>query len=149
LGWTLNAGGCIVRQINDLPDESKFQPSPPFPVGTDCGQSTYFQHMWNIAHEIPNQRISDTHFDEYQFNFLGFSGTFIMKESHPSIANREGVCYTINGMRITLIGEEPKFKIVKDGFIFEFEKVEYVNYINESYSTENKNLGLNQIPYNV
>lgn len=85
LGWSLNAGGVITRVVNDAPDDYD---NPKYYLGGKRGY--YFNHSvlntdrWNrldyirgIAQE-EKQRIKDTEPDIFSFNFLGYSGKFML-----------------------------------------------------------------------
>ena len=87
LGWVLNAGGCITRQINHLPDEA-------MATGNDNVYGFYemCRNGWSVPSIIsstyPFWNTSDYFYpmgrenveaepDIFSFNFMGHSGKFI------------------------------------------------------------------------
>ncbi|MEE0849172.1 MAG: hypothetical protein U0M63_05830 [Alistipes onderdonkii] len=87
LGWVLNAGGCITRQINHLPDEA-------MATGNDNVYGFYemCRNGWSVPNIIsstyPFWNTSDYFYpmgrenveaepDIFSFNFMGHSGKFI------------------------------------------------------------------------
>lgn len=144
LGWTLNAGGCITRQVNDVPDEEFIRESvrPPYPYGTnlDDVSANNFNSLWDIAYGDPLSK-SDCQYDQYNFNFLGLSGSFIMKNEKEN-GRKQGVCYSLDGIKIVMELENNqipiRFQIYKDGYVYEFEDVEYTNTFVKSYATDNR-----------
>ena len=145
LGWVLNAGGCITRQVNDLPDEVRYLPPPPFPRGTNLNyvDSGTARLIWDLVYNEPAGRFADKHFDEYYVNLPDNSFSFIMRDSHPTKLQKEGMLYSINGMKVRMTdGDEPKFVLVKDGYVYEFEEIEYCEYNNQTYTIENRTSGL-------
>lgn len=73
LGWALNAGGAVTRQIRGLADESAYGN-----MNTNCIQNfetdgAFRANLFGL--EINNQY--DYYPDLFYFNFLGYSGKFI------------------------------------------------------------------------
>ncbi|MGJ1419291.1 DUF5977 domain-containing protein [Sphingobacterium spiritivorum] len=81
LGWSLNAGGVITREIRGIADESNGLTSLNL-----IGRGYYFSFnelnkiAWETkeANEIPNGIFIDREPDVFKFNFLGFSGEFFL-----------------------------------------------------------------------
>lgn len=93
LGWSLISGGVITRMVNDLPDEYVYQDATvptAKPRGFFYNNKIHDNSSWssvtNLSQEIdsihnnyPGRR--DKAPDEFQFNFLGFSGSLFMGEN--------------------------------------------------------------------
>lgn len=85
LGWNLNAGGVISRVVKDMPDEYN---NPRLSYGKQSGY--YFTHSvlntprWNQRSYLrqvaqnTDQMIRDTEPDIFSFNFLNYSGKFML-----------------------------------------------------------------------
>lgn len=85
LGWNLNAGGVISRVVKDMPDEYN---NPRLSYGRQSGY--YFTHSvlntprWNQRSYLrqvaqnTDQMIRDTEPDIFSFNFLNYSGKFML-----------------------------------------------------------------------
>ena len=74
--WVLNAGGAITRTVYDKPDEMYAR--APVPLSADFSSTTSTDFgipTWLENVEVNHQ---DTQFDEYSFNFNGYSGKFIV-----------------------------------------------------------------------
>ncbi|QKJ30322.1 RHS repeat protein [Mucilaginibacter mali] len=107
LGWDLSAGGAINRVVNDKPDEiAIFDPyihyrfnttqlgyyyNYGFFSGSNWATATNIQSAtfdltnypnWNTyLHNLPLRTVKDYQPDEFQFSFLGYSGTFYLDET--------------------------------------------------------------------
>ncbi len=86
INWNLNAGGVITRQVRDLPDED---PSTIKKYYTMNGLDTldgYLQYNstttdWYKELElIGNSDLIDSEVDIFNYNFLGYSGSFYLDE---------------------------------------------------------------------
>lgn len=88
LGWSLNAGGVITRNVNDLQDESN---NKNLYLGAKAGYYYNYEVLnttsWNqrtylrqIA-QNPESVLKDTGPDEFSFNFLGYSGKFYLNHT--------------------------------------------------------------------
>lgn len=100
LGWTLNAGGAITRQINDIPDFDyngyKHKPvvkgvhaspaigsSPAFSDPANDEQRYYYGRL-SMAQNQSGLQKYDGQPDDFFFNFGGKSGKFILKNTLDS-----------------------------------------------------------------
>lgn len=121
LGWTLNAGGAIVRIMNGRPDEefSKGRLShdiEPYTVvnESEANQLEYYRRITNGELDFEP--------DLFIYNFNGRSGKFFLEK-------REGVVkgYPIPYVPIDITMENEKFTIVDEGgnkYVFGEEAVE-------------------------
>ncbi len=73
LGWSLSAGGVITRTVRDEPDESTYLPLPP-------DLKTYNPETVNYIKEGSYDDV-DTEPDMFSFNFLGYTGKFLLDEN--------------------------------------------------------------------
>ncbi len=91
LGWTLNAGGVITREINGIPDEASrygllghlyrnvnYYDADPFGETWDVDQN------WNYYYKSGAVRYEEEP-DVFSFSFLGHSGKFILIRKNNSI----------------------------------------------------------------
>ncbi|WP_158800591.1 hypothetical protein [Pedobacter sp. L105] len=101
LGWTLNAGGAITRQINDLPDfDANGYKHKPVPKGVHASpdlatsspidpdpmtdeQRYYYGRLSMAPNQVGLQKF-DGQPDDFFFNFKGKSGRFILKNTIDS-----------------------------------------------------------------
>lgn len=72
LGWVLNAGGVINRTIMDVADEANLGKQVPYPE--NANMSDY--EMLKYIERNDLNRDFDTQQDEFNFNFMGYSGKF-------------------------------------------------------------------------
>ncbi|MBB6612559.1 RHS repeat protein [Pontibacter sp. Tf4] len=83
MGWNLNAGGAISRQVNDLPDEYN-NTDPQYSLGSYAGfyfqneilDGEYWDYKGNVEFVARSLFYKDTEPDAFSFNFLGYSGKF-------------------------------------------------------------------------
>ncbi|MEW7278450.1 hypothetical protein ABW636_07625 [Aquimarina sp. 2201CG1-2-11] len=66
LGWTLNAGGAIIRKINGLPGGG---------TSLDFNNVQYNHTFTSFFRDVTQQR-ADLNADDYLFNYTGNTGTF-------------------------------------------------------------------------
>ncbi|MDR0961940.1 MAG: hypothetical protein LBM62_05205, partial [Mediterranea sp.] len=125
LGWALNAGGSIIREIKGIPDEESVTRSPP----TMIYQGYWFYHnsttnvgTWSSVIDNLNTLEGGSHLplihdnieaesDIYHFHFLGHSGSFCL--------GANGAIYVYNTTQP--YGE---YKIVLDEFTSGIIKIE-------------------------
>ncbi|MCM1111534.1 MAG: hypothetical protein NC336_10015, partial [Clostridium sp.] len=106
LGWALNAGGCIIREVNGLPDElpQKKMLKSWEPI------DAYF-----LIDGFRNQR--DTGYDRYRYSFNGHSGSFYIIDGHVQMFPENGLKVT----RTNLSDDLGDFAITDlDGNTYEF-----------------------------
>lgn len=88
LGWNLNVGGVITREVRGIPDENNSTsfPSPDAGIGFYFSHSSLDKEKWYIP-EIPADRDPQLGFrnmdidrqpDIFNFTFLGYSGKFCL-----------------------------------------------------------------------
>ncbi|MBX9049331.1 hypothetical protein HCH04_13500 [Bacteroides thetaiotaomicron] len=71
LGWSLECGGYITRVVKEKPDAYYGKPSDYRVITTEANimtEASYVLHFPETSPNIP---------DEFQFNFLGYSGSFV------------------------------------------------------------------------
>ncbi|NLU91355.1 hypothetical protein [Chitinophaga sp. Ak27] len=97
LVWNLNAGGAIIRMIKDEPDgyySSRVMPEEVMKeISGDKMDPTFRAYLLNGAKEH-----FDTEYDVFSFNFLNFSGKFIITEKGEYIQEKQ------SSLRIENIG---------------------------------------------
>lgn len=90
LGWSLFAGGSISRTVRGIADD-RYVPGASGHIGIYYNDNRYYRYQENLEiltlREINElmwgayeKNIFDTEHDLYQFNFMGFSGRFIIKK---------------------------------------------------------------------
>lgn len=82
LGWNLFAGGIVTRTIRDYPDDvaNGFLQFPRYNEKFEEDENIR-KHFATLYRFNPNDVKFDTEPDIYNFNFLNFSGTFIISNS--------------------------------------------------------------------
>lgn len=83
LGWTLNAGGAIMRTVRGRDDleEGYYSNTEEIPEkGEDIVNSNYTRLIYNSStHLFHDRLIGDTEPDIFYYNFAGYSGRFYCK----------------------------------------------------------------------
>jgi YD repeat-containing protein len=85
LGWALNAGGCISRTVNGLPDEVNTLDDPYVHrymtmEGLDSLENdTRTCDLYNLSRDV------DLESDSYSFNFNGYSGRFMYSSDNQLV----------------------------------------------------------------
>lgn len=75
LGWSLECGGCITRIIKNEPDISYESSSNEYkPITTEADLLTTADILVRVSGNYINTQ------DEYQFNFLGYTGSFMYSQ---------------------------------------------------------------------
>ncbi|MCX8472518.1 MAG: hypothetical protein ORN85_02595, partial [Sediminibacterium sp.] len=78
LGWALNAGGVIMRQVKGLPDEAYTQSyRQKYGYLTNAGYLSFLDSI-NDGANIPD--LADFEPDMFTFNFNGYSGKFVIND---------------------------------------------------------------------
>lgn len=132
LGWNLFGGGTISRTVRGVPDEK--ESSAPYGIHTST-INPYFIAIGLIGSNVTEDQINfskfiwdanvngryDTEHDLYQFNFMGYSGRFI-------ITNRPGQGYRVekldndNAINITYNSINQTFVLYDDkGYKYTFD----------------------------
>ena len=87
IGWTLNAGGAIVRQTRELPDDSSYG------YLQDDFYFTFFEdpaiRLGVYNRGLGNTKMVDIQPDRFSFNFLGYSGKFYFDQHTKKIVQEE------------------------------------------------------------
>lgn len=87
MGWSLNAGGVITRQVMDEADEvfGRFEPED---------ITKYSQKTVDFINHAHNSVGTDTEPDIFSFNFNGYSGKFVLdSEGNPLIMPRQNMVF--------------------------------------------------------
>jgi YD repeat-containing protein len=120
LGWALNAGGVVTRNINGKPDEFNTLKTLPsnwtnFDVNTKSFLDDATSPSWSGG--------TDTEPDEFSYNFNGYSGKFILD------GNKQAVLIPYNNLKIsyTFVDNTSSFItiITPDGSRYIFKDTEY------------------------
>lgn len=135
LGWTLNAGGVITREVRHRADKitQQGQLTPQRPTidfyhgNTYNQQQVYVQGLYVLA---SGQRDSEP--DEFMYNFLGHSGKFYLDEGG------EARLHSHEGMQVTLEydgSNDGRFRVTTpDGMIYLFTNKEVSSFVDNNLS---------------
>jgi len=77
MGWSLNAGGVVTRIVRGAPDERLPRKYPTEPVGNNWATYNYMKEV-SLS---DNTTGVDAQPDLFNFNFNGFSGSFVFDEN--------------------------------------------------------------------
>ncbi len=87
INWSLNPGGVITRQVKDLADELTLDTSKKYLSSQELnslpGYTTPADHnttWWNTLKNLSNNNV-DTEADIFNYNFLGYSGSFYLDKN--------------------------------------------------------------------
>ena len=159
LGWTLEAGGCITREIRGIPDDKMES----FNIGTSCNgflelhqsglseadlikdvaisddglSANFFYRTSNAANSINYEAEPDI----FHFNFLGHSGSFHLWY------NNEIKVFNTSGQTVYKIDVSNLGRIIittSDGYVYDFGTSGYsTEYTKESFQdTDDKSIYL-------
>ena len=123
LGWNLNAGGVITRQVNHNPDEESGYLRP---NNFDYNSQAWADYFYNMVFSISGHAqplVIDSQPDIFTFNFLGHQGRFTMDNSQNQrrIIPLDNVSYDI----VYDSSGNGSFKIVDaSGTTYFFEAIE-------------------------
>ncbi|MDH7447848.1 RHS repeat domain-containing protein [Aquimarina sp. 2201CG14-23] len=127
-GWSLFAGGSISRTVRGFPDESSaidrlgVLHNPDFWNYNTLSANEKQKFIWNSVGSTAHN--NDTQLDLYQFNFLGFSGRFVVTNQGVKLLSNDPnvkITYTHN----PATKEIHSFKIVDtNGYIYYFNEIE-------------------------
>ena len=108
LGWTLNAGGAIIRNTKGLPDRDYYEQIP------DLKDFAFNQNNWGYLLDVVNG-LKDTAPDQYILNALGITGTFYFDRKKQEVVFEETqqIC-------VETISEEEIHIVLEDGTIMIF-----------------------------
>lgn len=127
MNWSLNAGGVITRVVKDLPDDrdvTRFHYT-----SLELENQIFLNSLGqtlpsNIYNNLVNSQTSDSEYDSFYFNFLNYSGEFIIKEN---LGVYEIVLGNLNdGLKFEIIGsfeENQNYEFVatdENGFKYYF-----------------------------
>src|SRR5690606_9926530 len=103
LGWTLNTGGMVSRQIRGLPDDLAFMDVPDASNGIMLPNIPYrsdYEYLRDLHSHIQAASNIDYQMDMYNYRFLGHSGRFV---EDPNNSN-ERVFLDVNKVIMPLSG---------------------------------------------
>lgn len=137
-GWSLQAGGVITRRQNDLPDElidlvnspgvqrgffynygilsgfnwtSSGNPSTPMGAASAGYENQILAANTSVAHSRPDYAA-----DEFQFNFLGMSGTLMMgQDGLWHLKSRQGLNFSVTPEIGLFAVQEPNLNTSSSG----------------------------------
>lgn len=114
LGWTLEAGGVITRQVRDKVDGTM---SPGYNYDSPSVQSVLYSPLppsQSFLHDAAGSY--DLEPDVYSFNFPGYSGKFIV---------RNGKAYVFPSQKLKITGGDSGYTITtENGTKYLFEEIE-------------------------
>ncbi len=117
LGWSLDGIGLISRIIRDKPDEYGNQLLPSKPIHEEGAMSPTSLSFFYLSQ---NENV-DTEPDLYSYNFLGYSGKFIIKDNTIINIPKNDIEFNIS----TDINHEKNFiATAPDGIQYYFEEKE-------------------------
>ena len=112
LGWSLNAGGAIVRNVKGLPDKTYNNAIP--------NLQNYAFNQANYSYMIgATKGLSDTAPDQYVLNALGRSATFYFYEDNGIY---KAVFEDGSPIEITVVSANEMHAILEDGTLLKFGK---------------------------
>ncbi len=121
LGWVLNAGGIISRQINGIPDEDQ---NGILNTGIPRSSAVDYTYYNRLYHSVNLQEAfqTDLERDEFNYNFLGHTGKFVFD------TNGEVVLIPFDDIKIEFI-DRLYFKVTDpEGNIYIFNNKEQSDY---------------------
>lgn len=164
LGWALNAGGCITRQVRGKEDFDRWFTDPALPNENDAEAiSNYFAYTQNeyIIEPVVDK---DGEPDIFFFNFNGYSGKFVMTKnkdviiinpkSELKIKNISGLEWEItdpNGIKYTFSDYEQTQAYVASGNSpdeFNWPSEEQVSYVSSWFLSEIELTNKEKIEFN-
>lgn len=130
LGWTLQAGGVIIRNVNGRPDEWSTRVFPDLTVLND--------NLYNTLSQLATGSSAiDSEPDEFVYNFSGYQGKFIL--------NNEGDAISVPYDNLKIDFSPSSILITTpDGTIYTFATIENTVVVSQVYGadTEQPNIGM-------
>lgn len=124
IGWALNAGGVVSRNVNSRPDE--FNTRSTLPANWQSFDQSFLTYLQNVT--LPGAQL-DTEPDEFTFNFNGYSGKFILG------ANGTPILIPYSNLKVAVTFNGPTSSSIvfttPDGSQYYFEDVEYTSTSND------------------
>lgn len=132
LGWALNAGGAISRNIIGKDDWQDYHSYTSFDIPSgpkfDQGSSFNFRYLCPVVingYTVPDDILStnvlsDFQPDQYSYNFNGHSGKFILRRNKDVVLNKT------EKIEIKVVDANANAWEIKtaDGFLYRFEDIE-------------------------
>ncbi|QSW87974.1 RHS repeat protein [Flavobacterium endoglycinae] len=116
LGWNLNSGGAVVRNVKGIPDTGNGVP--------DINNAAFTQANYNFLYSQYNPyRVSpvDTAYDEFIINAPGLSGTFYFVNNKPIFKDLQNTVVKTSSYNNQLLTNTLTLEITKaDGTIYRF-----------------------------
>lgn len=139
LGWVLNAGGVITRNVvnkddlKDLPEAYLYSAAPGIPQGTRYPPAALVQPGPLYTHydmqgqsgvpinmDLTNYQDHDFEPDQFNYNFLGYSGKFVLNKSRDVVLEKQ------EKIKIKLSTDKNTWEVTTaDGFIYKFLDFEF------------------------
>jgi YD repeat-containing protein len=125
LGWTLNAGGIIGRQVRGSMDETDWIISDPTQRIDYVLQNGSYSQMNSILQQMDGG-MRDSEADIYYYNFNGQSGKFFFDQA-GNLYNYPAKNVSVSTLGGGYFGFGSGWQIItEDGTVYEFEKYERV-----------------------
>ncbi len=158
VGWSLFAGGSISRTVRGLPDELKSGSKRGIYHSDNEYDDVFFDDNWNYITPQPTEEYhsflwdtyingqKDTEQDIYQFNFMGYSGRFLIRKNKQTNQLYIETLDKNSNLKIEYLYdsqtyEGTKFIIHNDlGIKFLFEEKEKTQTINDRYTYYNSHV---------
>ncbi|THU39748.1 hypothetical protein FAM09_14740 [Niastella caeni] len=86
-GWALIAGGMISRVIYDIPDERGTRTLPPKRISNNNPEFNEF--LKEARSDLDYEKNTDAQPDQFSFNFMGYSGKFILDRTLSPVNQRK------------------------------------------------------------
>ncbi|WP_337968400.1 RHS repeat domain-containing protein [uncultured Flavobacterium sp.] len=116
LGWNLNAGGAVIRNVKGVPDNGVGVPDITNTPFTASGYNELYK-QYNPYSSI----ISDTAYDEFIINAPGLSGTFYFVNNKAVFKDLQNTVVKTLVNNNQLLSKTPTLEITKDdGTVYRF-----------------------------
>ncbi|NOW94689.1 RHS repeat protein [Mucilaginibacter sp. SG564] len=125
IGWALNAGGVVTRSVNGKPDD--WSTGSTLPYNWQAFDQNLLTYLQNVT--LPGPGGSDSEPDEFNFNFNGYSGKFVLG------LNGAPVLIPYSNLKVTVTFNSTSSSSIvfttPDGSQYYFEDVEYTSTSND------------------